>query len=222
MDINQQQLMKVIGENLYKARRMAQLNQAQVMKQVWGTDGKNTNRISEIETGAKPVSLSLLLKLATLYGTSLDYIFGLSSEPEVDLNSARAGMVLNGLRSIGLEVMDELSQVLSRTIAKMPRNEAILLVEDSKATMNAYRETMLKDPTFKDKYPELMIQLHRLSATTRRTEAQIARHMQQLELAAEETMARTDKKDNGHLLLTDVLVPDADNTPATLDLFAER
>lgn len=221
MDINQQQLMKVIGENLYKARRMAQLNQAQVMKEVWGTDGKNTNRISEIETGAKPVSLSLLLKLATLYGTSLDYIFGLSSEPEVDLNSARAGMVLNGLRSIGLEVMDELSQVLSRTIAKMPRNEAILLVEDSKATMNAYRETMLKDPTFKDKYPDLTVQLHRLSTTTRRTEAQIARHMQQLELAAEETMARTDKKDNGHLLLTDVLVPE-DNTPSTLDLFAER
>lgn len=222
MDINQQQLMKVIGENLYKARRMAQLNQAQVMKEVWGTDGKNTNRISEIETGAKPVSLSLLLKLATLYGTSLDYIFGLSSEPEVDLNSARAGMVLNGLRSIGLEVMDELSQVLSRTIAKMPRNEAILLVEDSKATMNVYRETMLKDPTFKDRYPDLTIQLHRLSTTTRRTEAQIARHMQQLELAAEETMARTDKKDNGHLFVTDVLVPDADNTPTTLDLFAER
>lgn len=221
MDINQQQLMKVIGENLYKARRMAQLNQAQVMKDVWGTDGKNTNRISEIETGAKPVSLSILLKLATLYGTSLDYIFGLSSEPEVDLNSARAGMVLNGLRSIGLEVMDELSQVLSRTIAKMPRNEAILLVEDSKATMNVYRETMLKDPAFKDKYPDLTFQLHRLSTTTRRTEAQIARHMQQLELAAEETMARTDKKDNGHLLLTDVLVPE-DNTPATLDLFAER
>lgn len=220
MDINQQQLLKVIGENLYKARRMAQLNQQQVMKEVWGTDGKNTNRISEIETGAKPVSLSILLKLATLYGTSLDYIFGLSSEPEVDLNSARAGMVLNGLRSIGLEVMEELSQVLSRTIAKMPRNEAILLVEDSKATMNVYRETMLKDPAFKDRYPDLTIQLHRLSTTTRKTEAQIARHMQQLELAAEETMARTDKKDNGHLFVTDALVPESDNTPATLDLFA--
>jgi hypothetical protein len=222
MDINQQQLMKVIGENLYKARRMAQLNQAQVMKDVWGTDGKNTNRISEIETGAKPVSLTILLKLATLYGTSLDYIFGLSAEPEVDLNSSRAGMVLNGLRSIGLEVMDELSHVLSRTIAKMPRNEAILLVEDSKATMNVYRETLLKDPTFKDRYPELTLQLHRLSTTTRRTEALIARHMQQLELAAEETMARTDKKDNGHLYITDALVPESDNTPATLDLFAER
>lgn len=220
MDINQQQLMKVVGENLYKARRMAQLNQAQVMKEVWGTDGKNTNRISEIETGAKPVSLSILLKLATLYGTSLDYIFGLSSEPEVDLNSARAGMVLNGLRSIGLEVMEELSQVLSRTISKMPRNEAILLVEDSKATMNVYRETMLKDPSFKDKYPDLTIQLHRLSNTTRKTEAQIARHMQQLELAAEETMARTDKKDNGHLFVTDALLPESDTTPATLDLFA--
>ena len=66
------------------ARKNAGMTQAEVMRIVWNVDN-NRNHISEIENGNKDLTLTDLLIFQNLYNQSLDYICGLSVEPELDM-----------------------------------------------------------------------------------------------------------------------------------------
>ena len=75
----------IIGANLKAARLNAGLTQTGVMNAIYGVSN-NRNRISEVETGRKKeITVTELLKFQELYGQSLDYICGLSTEPEMDM-----------------------------------------------------------------------------------------------------------------------------------------
>ena len=100
-----------IGLNLAAARRNAGMSQTDVMKAIWGVSN-NRNRISEIENGKKNLTLIDLLIFQDLYGQSLDYICGLSIEPEIDILAGTVNHVVNQSHAIIEMLTTELASVV--------------------------------------------------------------------------------------------------------------
>lgn len=74
---------KLIGKRLKSARLECGLTQKQVSEYL----GNQRNYISYVENGARPVDMITLLKLADLYGYSLDFFVEkdpVKEEPELD------------------------------------------------------------------------------------------------------------------------------------------
>ncbi|NLM96047.1 MAG: helix-turn-helix transcriptional regulator [Halanaerobiaceae bacterium] len=74
--------MKVVGERLREARLAMGYKQQKVADFI----GKTREQISYYENGTREISLSLLTKLANLYGKSIDYFLGIDTkEPELQM-----------------------------------------------------------------------------------------------------------------------------------------
>ncbi|MFP3490463.1 hypothetical protein R0K20_22960, partial [Staphylococcus sp. SIMBA_130] len=72
----------------------------------------NRNRISEIENGKKNLTLIDLLIFQDLYGQSLDYICGLSIEPEIDILAGTVNHVVTQSHAIIEMMTAELASVV--------------------------------------------------------------------------------------------------------------
>jgi len=74
--------MKLVGKRLKEARDDMNYSQQKVADFV----DKTREQISYYENGSREISLSLLTKLANLYGKSIDYFIGIdSNEPELQM-----------------------------------------------------------------------------------------------------------------------------------------
>lgn len=74
--------MKLVGKRLKEARDGMNYSQQKVADFV----DKTREQISYYENGSREISLSLLTKLANLYGKSIDYFIGIdSNEPELQM-----------------------------------------------------------------------------------------------------------------------------------------
>ena len=71
---------------LREARETANLTQAQVAKRI----SINRTAISSYETGSRRPSYEVLVRLATLYRTSADYLLGISAERPLDTSGLTA------------------------------------------------------------------------------------------------------------------------------------
>lgn len=120
-----------IGLNLAAARRNAGMTQTEVMQAVYGVSN-NRNRISEIENGKKDLTLIDLLIFQDLYGQSLDYICGLSTEPEVDMLAGTVNHVVNQSQSIIEMLTGELANVVVGHIKSISKNDHEALLDASK------------------------------------------------------------------------------------------
>lgn len=209
MFIDSDEFRRLIGKNLQKARYLSGLTQIQAMQKIWNRSPKdrNTNRLSEIENGDKLPSMEVVYKLAKLYGVSLDYIVGMSTEPDADLNASKAGFLMNGMHEMANEMMRNFMPLMSRFVATLPRTEAVHLLEAAKSVTTDYLSITSCDSNFSIRYPMLDRHLHALAIAARSTDVSICKNMRALEMAAEEAMARTDKRENGHLLTSDALQP---------------
>lgn len=67
--------MKLVGEKLKAARKDMKYSQQDVADYV----DKTREQISYYEIGSREISLSLLTKLSSLYGKSIDYFIGMDS-----------------------------------------------------------------------------------------------------------------------------------------------
>lgn len=112
----------IVGINLAAARRNAGMSQTDVMKAIWGVS-TNRNRISEIETGKKDLTLIDLLKFQELYGQSLDYICGLSVEPEIDMMAGTVNHVVTQARSMIDMLTDELAGAMVNHLKSICQND---------------------------------------------------------------------------------------------------
>ena len=65
-------------ERLRKLREFEKINQTEIAKEL----GVSQNTYSQYETGARQPSLEMLIKLAEFYFVSVDYILGLTDNPE--------------------------------------------------------------------------------------------------------------------------------------------
>ena len=69
------------GERMRLAREAADITQAEAAKRLGYAAA---TQLSNMESGNRPVPLELLIKAAVLYGTSMDYLCGLSDDPDRD------------------------------------------------------------------------------------------------------------------------------------------
>ena len=75
--------MKLVGKRLKEARENMNYSQQKVADYV----DKTREQISYYENGSREIGLSLLTKLATLYGKNIDYFIGMDND-EAELQMA--------------------------------------------------------------------------------------------------------------------------------------
>ena len=127
-----------IGLNLAAARRNAGMSQTDVMKAIWGVSN-NRNRISEIENGKKNLTLIDLLIFQDLYGQSLDYICGLSIEPEIDILAGTVNHVVNQSHAIIEMLTTELASVVVDHMKSICANDYEALLTHTKELCDAVK-----------------------------------------------------------------------------------
>lgn len=187
------QLQVCIGRNLKAARMgVARMSLQKVMKEIWGISD-NKNRISEIETGSRMPSPYVLVRLSLLYGVSLDFICGLSTDIERDLECSRAGQITQGLREIAIDTVDRIGMALAQQVAKMPRHETVVLNEDVQQMVhflkNNINEETFKNPVIADQFYDC---LKTLSDSSLRMSSAIAKHSRIMELTVFDHISRSD------------------------------
>lgn len=128
----------IVGINLAAARRNAGMSQTDVMKAIWGVS-TNRNRISEIETGKKDLTLIDLLKFQELYGQSLDYMCGLSVEPEIDMMAGTVNHVVTQARSMIDMLTDELAGAMVNHLKSICQNDYEALLGTAKELSDVVR-----------------------------------------------------------------------------------
>lgn len=195
-----EQQRKMIGKNLAVARKLAGLNQIEVMERVWKrTDNKN--RISELENGAVALSLDVLIQLCLLYGISADYILGFSVEPELDLNAGRAGHLYNHMKALVEDMTKALCITAAKNMEAMPRPQATALADHARHTcQEAAKVLHLLPESCQHLRAAILAQLEALRTFDR----SVALQVRAMENAVMGIMERDDLED-GHQLLADLV-----------------
>lgn len=185
-----------IGLNLAAARRNAGMTQTDVMQAVWGVSN-NRNRISEIENGKKDLTLIDLLVFQNLYGQSLDYICGLSTEPEVDMLAGTVNHIVNQSRTMIELLTTELAEVMVSHVKSISKNDHAALLVAAKDVVS------LRQPNVTDaiKEPDLYDATMRLRQVVRHVEVKQARQAQAVDTQMMQIKERVDKEDRHRMLI---------------------
>ena len=186
-----------IGLNLRAARHNAGMTQTQVMEAVWGVSNSR-NRISEIENGRKDLTLVDLLIFQNLYGQSLDYICGLSTEPEVDMLAGTVNHVVNQSHSLIEMMVGEMAGVLVGHMKSINENDHAALLLEAKGLCGA----LGKEQSNRKAGEPVAYALNRLMCVVRKIEVDQARKLNAVDMQMAQITERIDKQD-GHLLLKD-------------------
>lgn len=212
------QLQKTIGKNLKAARSYAKKSLAEVMLLIWGI-ADNKNRLKEIESGSRMPSPFILHKLSALYRVSLDFIFGLSHEIERDESCAGAGRTVQGLRELGLDIIDQVNGILSKQVSVLPRSEAMVLLDEARELIYKYKNKCL-DKVFMNQAKHLEQEFESLEYACMQLDSAIARHFRAIEITVCDHINRIDKKLFGNYL-TDSKIESEGPIQATSELSAK-
>ncbi|MCK4108877.1 helix-turn-helix domain-containing protein [Acinetobacter radioresistens] len=209
------QLQKTIGKNLKAARIYAKKSLLEVMVVIWGiTDNKN--RLKEIESGSRMPSPFILHRLAVLYNISMDFIFGLSHEIERDETCSEAGRTVQGLRELGLDIIEQVNTILSKQVKVLPRSEAMELLDSARELVYKYKNSCL-DKSFNTQAKQLEQNFESLEYTCIQLDSAIARHFRAMEITVCDHITRIDKTVFGSYL-TDSRIESDQPKQATTDL----
>ena len=184
-----------IGLNLRAARHNAGMTQKQVMEAVWGVSN-TSNRVSEIENGRKDLTLVDLLIFQNLYGQSLDYICGLSTEPEVDMLAGTVNHVVNQSHSLIEMMVGEMAGVLVGHMKSINENDHAALLSEAKGLCAA----LSKEQTSRKAGEPVAYALGRLTNIVRKIEVDQARKVNAVDMQMTQIAERIDKQDGHHLL----------------------
>lgn len=187
-----------IGLNLAAARRNAGMSQTEVMKAVWGVSN-NRNRISEIENGKHNLSLANLLIFQALYGQSMDYILGLSCEPEMDMLAGTVNHVVNQSKSMIEMLTTELASVMVTHVKSISPNDHEALLASAKRLCQTVKTDSanaiaVNSPTYQA--------IGDVMQVIRGIEVKQARQVQAVDMQMTQIAERVDKEDR-HRLLSD-------------------
>ncbi|WP_322977435.1 helix-turn-helix transcriptional regulator [Acinetobacter pittii] len=192
----QEQLLQLtIGKNLKTARQhVADMSMREVMMKVWGI-ANSKNRLSEIENGSRMPSPFILLRLSLLYGVSLDYIFGVSSDIERDLESSRAGRITQGLREIAIDLVDKIGDTLAKQVSVLPRMEAIILKDKALQMVYMLRNAECNEQGITPEVFDSIIELSdSIEDSCKLLERAVAKHQRIMELSIFDHIERTDNQ----------------------------
>lgn len=188
-----------IGLNLAAARRNAGMTQTEVMQAVWGVSN-NRNRISEIENGKKDLTLIDLLIFQNLYGQSLDYICGLSTEPEVDMLAGTVNHVVNQSRKLIEMLTAELASVMVSHVKSIAKDDTEALIDKVNNLIDSMQKNI--DPR-SDEYIALMQHMNDVRQVLRHIDVKKARQTQAVDMQMMQIAERVDKEDK-HRILCDI------------------
>lgn len=184
-----------IGLNLRAARKNAGMTQTQVMEAIWGVSNSR-NRISEVENGRKDLTLVDLLIFQNLYGQSLDYICGLSTEPEVDMLAGTVNHVVNQSHSLIEMMVGEMAGVLVGHMKSINDNDQAALLAEVKNLCNV----VSKEKASKKVCEPVAYAANRVMGIVRKIEVDQARKMTAVDMQMAQISERIDKQDGHHLL----------------------
>lgn len=148
---NEKKIRLMIAHNLVAARTIAKMRQTDVMQKLYPhSNCKNTNRISEYESGCREVTASVLIKFCRLYQVSADFILGFSSEFDLQETAIvkSAGYMYQGMFEIAHDsverMTDYISKMCAKFISKAPTPSALCVIDAAKNTLNAFRKNKLQ------------------------------------------------------------------------------
>lgn len=188
----------VVGKNLAAARKNAGMSQTDVMIALWGVDN-NRNRISEIENGKKNLDLYDLLIFQNLYGQSMDYILGLSTEPEVDMLAGTVNHVVTQSRSLVEEMTAKFADVMVNHMKAICKNDHETLVSAAKALCDIVKTDAKADHATDD----AVNAANYMMQVIRHIEGKMAKQAMQVETQMMQIAEKLDQSD-GHRMLKDI------------------
>ena len=184
-----------VGLNLAAARRNAGMSQTEVMQAVWGVSN-NRNRISEIENGKKDLTLIDLLIFQDLYGQSLDYICGLSTEPEIDMLAGTVNHVVNQSHALIEMLTGNVADVIVSHVKSICKNDHAALLDASKRLCSIVREDHKAD----NASVEAVVAASTVMRVVRSIEVKQARQAQAIDTQMMQITERVDREDRHRLL----------------------
>ncbi len=107
---------ETIRKRLIHARQLNRLDQIEA-SHVLGY--KNSSALSKIESGFAKIPKDFIVKAALAYGVSIDYLMGLSDEPERDPRTAEQHAILNAVRETVIKQAESTVCVLLANAADM-------------------------------------------------------------------------------------------------------
>ena len=187
----------IMGANLQAARKNAGMTQTDVMKEIWGVSNSR-NRISEIENGKKDLSLVDLLVFQRIYGQSIDYICGLSCEPEVEMLAGTVNHIVSLSHNLIEKVTTKFSEVLVGHMKAMCKSDHEALLARSQTLCNAVKTVY----TDREVSPAVGRATNDVMQVMRVIETKKAIQTKKVETQMMQIMERMDQQD-GHRLIRD-------------------
>jgi|GEM_PF-1477115 len=188
---------EVLGANLRAARNNAGLSQSDVMKAIWGVTD-NRNRICEIEKGRKSLTVIEILKFQELYGCSLDYLCGLSVEPELDALAGTVNHVVNQSRDMVDFLTNQMAEVLIGHVKSVSQDNLGALLENAKALCNQIKSDL---PAGQIPSIQMAKALRDAQDTIRIIEDEILKQQMAVQTQLSQRMERVDLEDKHHMML---------------------
>lgn len=191
------QINVTVGKNLAAARKNMNMGQTEVMVALWGVSN-NRNRISEIENGKKDLSLFDMLIFQDFYGQSLDYLCGLSTEPEVDMLAGTVNHVVSQSRSMVEHLTTSFAEVMVEHMKTICQNDHVTLVN----TVKTLCDIVKTDSASGKASDEAVNACNTVLQVVRHIEVKMARQQQQVDTDMMQIKERLDAEDK-HVLLSD-------------------
>nr|WP_314367294.1 XRE family transcriptional regulator [uncultured Acinetobacter sp.] len=177
-------LIRVVGENCRRAREWCGMNRTDAMQSIFNyRDEKATNRICEIENGHKSVSVAVLYKMCLTYQCSADFLLGISNEIEPNLAASQNGLIVESMRSTGLEIADRISETLTKQMSYLPKFQGELLASSAKHVYQKVTKYS-HDLAFTGSYPDLIDAASQLNSHIKAFEITVAKYMRFIEMNA--------------------------------------
>lgn len=182
-NFDEQKLWKVIGHNAKKAREFAGLTRGEAQALIFNYKNKemHANRISEIESGNKKIDTKILYKMAVTYQVSMDYIMGLSCDPEFNMAASHNGLLHESMRGMMLEIGDKLTGSLHALMQYFPPFQGEVLNTKAKQLIDAIKPHQ-HNLVFKSEYPQIIDATYNLLNAVRDFETYKARQCRLIEM----------------------------------------
>lgn len=155
--INDAELWEVLGNNCKMVREDLGMNRETAMHLIWQYNNKQIgNRLVELEKGSKAFSIPLLVKVALVYKTSLDYLVGLSDQSVMNVHDQSNKMIMNAMHDATIDMADMVSSRLSNMMVDMPKYQGEMLNMSAKKAVQAIIDAQMEDMLFKADHPEII------------------------------------------------------------------
>ena len=180
---NKEQLWKIIGINCKTARDVAGFSKDEAVKRIWGTVNyrRNYKFLVDMERGSKNFSLTTLIRFAIAYECSLDFLVGISDEIDKNLISSQNGLIVQSMRSAALELVDRVSEQLTKMLQHLPNCHGEMLNTISKKLVISVQKVQ-HNYVFKEKHGNILEAVFELNEQVRTFETTIARFHRYIEI----------------------------------------